>query len=168
VYTDHTWLNGAVTYPAEALRVAGPVVGDLLRRRSVPTRFFYWFKTDGTVTRQVDPSGRVLVRFGLTRSDEYICLVLDDLSIVEAAATDSSVISLVNTDLDKFLDFMAFCEDRYPYYTEQDDIDVTIAASSSLRDGLTQMDPNAFLPGSYWCNFLADVANGDYSIVINE
>jgi hypothetical protein len=168
VYADHAWLNGSVTYSPQALTVVGPVAGDLLRRRPVPTRFFYWFKTDGTVTRQIDSAGRVLVRFGLARSDEYICLTLDDLSIVEVVPADSSVISLVNTDLDKFLDSMAFCETRYPYYTDQDDVDVTIAVSTALRDGLAKIDPRALLPGSYWSNFLADVANGDYSIAVDD
>jgi hypothetical protein len=168
VYPEHVWLEGQVAYEIGALDRVDPAARGLLESRKIPTRFFFYFRSDGTVETVHGGSGRTFVRFGYTRDKEYICLAGDDLTVVEISPRDNSVISLAGSSLGQFLDIMAFCEDRYPYYTDEDDIDTTIEASSSLRRNLSAIDSEALSPGSYWSNFLSDVANGDYAVSEGE
>jgi hypothetical protein len=75
------------------------------------------------------------------------------------------VASMVNANLEAFLEFMGQCEDRYPYYTDEGDLDDSIEASDRLRSELSEIDPGALREGSYWSDFLSDVAIGDYAEV---
>jgi hypothetical protein len=167
---EHHWVNGSATFSeAELGNIAGGAT-DLLATRSVPVRFFHYFWTDGSIERLTDGNGRSFVRFGFTRGDELICLALDDLSILQIWPHDLSILTMVNSDLDNFLGFMALCEERYPYYTDEGegDFEVFIEASERLNGELAQIDSGALAPGSYWSNFLADVSNGDYAETVDE
>jgi hypothetical protein len=144
-----------------------PAVRGLLESRSIPARFFSYFRSNGTVEAIRDGSGRKLVRFGYTRDNEYICLAAGDLTVLEVLPRDNSAISLAGSGLDQFLDLMAACEDRYPYYTDEGDIETSIEVASSLKRELSAIDPEAISPGSYWSNFLSDVANGDCSVSVD-
>lgn len=168
MHSDHTWLNGGTTYPPAALEDAGPVARGLLEGVVAPTRFFYWFSTDGSVDHLVDPTGREFVRFGSNRSDRFVCLALDNLSVLDIRPNDLTVRSLINSDFNKFLDFMATLEARYPYYTDEDEIETMIEASRALREELAEIDSDALAPGTYWSDFLSDVANGDYAVSVDD
>lgn len=168
MHSEHVWMGGQAAYDTEALDRVDPAVRGLLENRSIPARFFFYFRSDGTVETFEGGSGQALVRFGYTRDNEYICLAAGDLNVLEVLPRDNSVISLAGSGLDQFLELMAACEDRYPYYTDEDDIETSIEAASSLERELSAIDPEAISPGSYWSNFLSDVANGDYSVTADE
>jgi SUKH-4 immunity protein len=168
MHPGHVWMEGQVAYDPGALGQVGAAVRGLLESHSIPVRFFSYFRADGTVKTIRDGSGRAFVQFGYTRDDRYICLAGDDLTVVEVRPRDNSITSLAGSGLDQFLSIMAVCEDRYPYYTDQDELETLIEAANSLERELRAIDPEVLGPDSYWSVFLIDVQMGDYAEVSED
>ena len=155
------WLFGAATfknlreYPAFA---ASPDGGRMI---GLPQRFFHYFTTDGLL-RPLD-HGTGIIRFGYSISGDYIAVDSASGRVVLANAKTSSISSVVNSSLANFIDFLQVCESRYPYYADEGDLDDSIQAAEALRNELASIDPAALEPGTYWSDFLSDVAIGDYT-----
>jgi hypothetical protein len=164
MYPEHVWMKGQVVYGPEELEQVDVTVRGLLESRSIPVRFFSYFRSDGTVETIQSASGRAFVRFGYTRDDNNICLATDDQTVVEVWPRDNSITSLAGSCLGKFLDIMAVCEDRYPYYTDQDELETLIEAANALERELRTIDPEVLVPDSYWSVFLSDVQMGYYAV----
>jgi hypothetical protein len=164
------WKNGPAAFADDSLGQAGSLVADLFEGNVLPLRFFHYFMTDGSAELMKSSAGRPVLRFGFSRGSDVICLALDDLSVVELTSRDNSIVSFVNTSMEKLIDFLGLCEDRYPYYPAAEDEDedegdflVSMQAADRLRAELLPIDEPALAPGTYWSDFLSDVANGDYS-----
>jgi hypothetical protein len=82
MHSEHVWMGGQTVYDAGALDQVDPAVRGLLENRIIPARFFFYFRSDGTVGTFEGGSGQALVRFGYTRDNEYVCLAAGDLTIL--------------------------------------------------------------------------------------
>lgn len=158
---EHIWLHGGV------------VVNDLADRSiprnlrgvgsHLPSRFFHYFMT-AEAFHSLGRSGRAgLVEIGRSRSGDLVAVEENTGKVVLADPENLRVSSVINVNLEAFIRFMEICEDRYPYYSDEGDLDESIEFAMSLRDELTLVDPDALSPGSYWSDFISDVANGDYA-----
>jgi hypothetical protein len=164
MYPEHVWMKGQAVYSSGELAQVDIAMRSLLESRGIPASFFSYFRSDGTVETIQSASGRALVRFGYTRDDNNICLAADDQTVVEVWPRDNSITSLAGSGLGQFLDIMAVCEDRYPYYTDQDELETLIDAANALERELRTIDPEVLAPDSYWSVFLSDVQMGYYAV----
>jgi SUKH-4 immunity protein len=158
--TDRQWTHGAVT-------VEGITLGDDTLSVTLPRRFFNYFVTDG-ILRPLEGGGGHLAGIGYTRTGDDIAIRGDTGQVVLVRKDSFEIASMVNTNLEAFCEFMGLCEDRYPYYTDEGDLDDSIEASDGLRSELSGIDPAALREGSYWSDFLSDVAIGDYAEVSDD
>jgi len=158
--TARQWTHGAVT-------IEGLTLGNDARSVTLPRRFFNYFVTDG-ILRPLGGEGSHLTGIGYTRTGNDIAIRGDTGQVVLVRKGSFEIASMVNTNLEAFLEFMGLCEDRYPYYTDEGDLDDSIEASDGLRSELNEIDPGALGQGSYWSDFLSDVAIGDYAEVSDD
>jgi hypothetical protein len=157
---SHQWAHGAVI-------LEGLVVGDRAHHATLPRRFFYYFTTDGDL-RPLGGGETRLTGIGYASTGDDIAVDGDTGQVVLVCRGTSEGASLINTSLDAFVNFLRLCEDRYPYYTDEGDLDDSIEAASSLRSELVGIDPDALRQGSYWSDFLSGVAMGDYAEVSDD
>lgn len=166
---EHQWLNGPARFPGGTIERLPPSVGDVLAGGRIPAEFFHYFRSDGAAEQISSPDGRHLTRIGFTRSGDYVAVDDDNLTVLQLRPVDLAVSSVINTTLESFAEFLAICEDEYPYYTDDDSgFEACEAAADNLRSVLMRIDARALDPGTYWSDFLADVANGDYAEVVDD
>jgi SUKH-4 immunity protein len=166
--TEHQWSEGQVTFEAEHLTQVPPEIAALLMSYPIPRKFFEYFFADGSVDVLIGPADLELVRFGYGRSTTPIGLNARTHEVNMVMGNNPAEISLVNSSLDKFLDFMALAEGEYPYYTDEADLETTGDFSDKLYAQLEKLDPPAFSGWSYWSTFVSDVGNGDYAEIVDE
>ncbi|MGX4736166.1 SUKH-4 family immunity protein [Kitasatospora griseola] len=170
MHNERQWINGSCTYSEESLARLPEELVEACRHGLFPTRFFHYFRADPAIERMSDSEGHELTRVGFSLSGDYIVVGSTDGRVLQVDSVDVHTVSVVNSSLNAFADFMSLCEERYPYYSDsgEGDFEVSIAASEQLREELTPLDPGALAPGTYWSDFLSDVANGDYAEVVDE
>jgi hypothetical protein len=132
-------------------------------RRAVglPRRFFHYFTTDG-VLRPID-SGTGIIGFGYSIVGDHVALDTGNGRVVLVRAKTRCIFSVVNSSLANFVDFLQVCESRYPYYPEKVGFDDSELAAEAIEGQLADIDPVALDPGTYWSDFISDVANGIYT-----
>ncbi|MFC1429409.1 SUKH-4 family immunity protein [Streptacidiphilus sp. N1-3] len=170
MHNERQWINGSCTYSGESLAGLPEELVEACRGGLIPTRFFHYFRADPAIERVPDSEGRDLTRIGFSLSGDYIVVGSKDGNLLQVDSVDLHTVSVVNSSLNAFVAFMSLCEERYPYYSDagEGDFEVSIAASEQLGEELTPLDPGALVPGTYWSDFLSDVANGDYAEVVDE
>lgn len=135
-----------------------PVRGQL-RHASLPDSLITIFRKDAEFP-DVQADGRHMVRIGHSREQEDIAI---DVATGEVVLVDGgSVAGVVNTDLDSFVRSLEFVAGHLPFYSEEDDFEEAEEAARQLADGLAAIDSRSADEGSYWADFLSDVADGDY------
>jgi hypothetical protein len=161
---EREWLNGSAWYPDAALEALPATLSAVFSSGAIPKRFFYYFTADGGIEEVQGVPGRRLARFGHTRPGDYVAVDLDTSEVFHIRVRGTGDVTLINSSLEAFSEFMWLCETRYPYYTTggDADFDVFVAAANRLKSELSLIDSHAFEPGSYWSDFLSDVGNGDY------
>ncbi|MBC6471369.1 SUKH-4 family immunity protein [Actinomadura alba] len=145
-------------------------MSNMLRSREAPVRFFYYFTAaDNLLLIAADSVGDCL-RFGFTRDGNMVCVSAVDSSVWEVPVNETGGESLINSSIDSFLEIMAICEDLISRHERADDegelgeehIERWIETSESICRRIEEIDPSSLFAGSYWSDFLSDVANGDY------
>lgn len=148
-----------------------PRVRSELLARVIPARFFYYFEAAEDLLPVRVGSVDNFVRFGSTRDGSMVCISAADMSIWELSTKVGIGRSLVNSSLDSFLRVMAICEEWISGHERVDDdeeelgeefIERWVETSEAIRDRVERIDPECLFEGSYWSDFLSDVANGDY------
>jgi hypothetical protein len=166
VNQHHEWDYGTADYPQAGEEGIAFWARNYLLDRKIPARFFYYF----TATDTLVPVGG-LICFGLTRDQDMVCLEKVDSSVWEVSSRSDGAHSLINSNLDAFLEIMAICEEVISGHErvnddeqelEEEFIERWIETSNDLRGRIAIIDPPSLFDGSYWSDFLSDVANGDY------
>ncbi|WP_146087638.1 SUKH-4 family immunity protein [Thermomonospora echinospora] len=169
---NHVWIYGAASFSGGGLEGVEQQDRRIFESRMLPIRFFHYFEMAGSLEYLSVESVRDFICFGFTRSRDLVCLSIVDSSIWEVTPVGTGFDkSFINSTLDGFLDVMVVCEDMISGHAREDDDEVElaeeyierwIATSESIHDRISQIDSRALFPGSYWSDFLSDVANGDY------
>lgn len=109
---DHNWDHGGAEYSETEEGEIAARARDYLLAQGAPARFFYYFvATEDLRLVPVNEAGE-LIRFGLTRDQDMVCMSTVDSSVWEVSAKANGTRSLINTSLSSFLEFMAICEER--------------------------------------------------------
>lgn len=165
------WRSGTVNYEAGALDGIDPAARLVLASHDLPRAVITIFTADAVPEQLVDPSGARLVRFGLSREGDMVCLALDDLSIWEVDARTHERHAATNASLPAFIACLSLCENGYPFglddvWDEDDDTeaydDFEGAAADTVWKAIEEIDPTALGPDGLWDRFLSDVRLGDY------
>ncbi|MEU8077946.1 SUKH-4 family immunity protein [Catellatospora citrea] len=160
------WRSGLMRYDAAALDGVDPAVRDVLTGHDLPREVLGIFTADAVPEPLVDSSGARLVRFGVTREQDLICLALDDLSIRELKAGSHECMSKINSSLAAFIGFLNICENAYPYclndFDDDEEMEDPGLAAATIRKKFAELDHGTLTPDGYWDRFLIDVSFGDY------
>ncbi|QXJ24410.1 SUKH-4 family immunity protein [Actinomadura graeca] len=137
---------------------------------SLPARFFHCFQAVEDL-RSALLSAEQSVGIGFTRDGDLICISAAGSSIWEVPKAGGGM-SLINSDLASFLEIMAvseelisgceYLDDGADEEMDEDYVQRWVAVSEAIRERIASMDPPSLAAGSYWADFLSDVANGDY------
>lgn len=155
------WRSGAATYENLADYPSFPSSARGRRAVGLPRRFFHYFTTDG-VLRPID-SGTGIIGFGYSIAGDHVALDTGSGRVVLVRAKTGFIFSVINSSLGSFVDFLQVCESRYPYYPDKVGFDDAELAAEALQGQLADIDPVALDPGTYWSDFISDVANGIYT-----
>jgi hypothetical protein len=102
-----------------------------------------------------------LVCFGSSGLDGKICIEVPSGSIVRVFG-DASTRRLVNSDLEAFTAVVSAVIERFPFYTQDSELEDWTRAADDIRGIVAGIDPPALADTGFWETFTDDVENGDY------
>lgn len=111
----------------------------------------------GSVT--IDGAG-TFVRFGKIGRDTGIYLHEETGQIYSWFDSDEK--QFINSSIDAFNGIIGELSRRYPFYSEDTDVEDWEAAARMVRSIVTEIDPLAADEESFWSYFSSDVGGGDF------
>jgi hypothetical protein len=125
----------------------------------VPAEFFAYQALD-LIERVSGRGGRSFARLGSV--EDEVGVYLDEDSGEVISWFDPDDVTFVNSSIEKFTECVRILTERFPYYSEDSDLEDWMGAAVEIQKLIKKIDPAAYREGSFWYEFRWDVTMGEY------